>query len=869
MTDETPAAPTTMKPSMPDGSGDTPAPWKPSRIAVIAVHGVGHADAGGTVRHLADLLLGLGRLKLPPNPPGHEQVPWNTFSPPYLGFKTQPIQVPLRAAPITGRQTAMQRTVDVSLAHSSRFKRLRSAWLHLWHFLDERRGYIAGIFASNTPPATLKDDLADRARLGHEFMRAQLAGYVSEPDGKSYDTIRLEAARPDDGAPNDRTKDRTVHLYEAYWADLARPQNSILSFMLAFYQLLLHLGSLSRTAIDYAVLEHYEQRSWRWHAFWQSVAVRFLVLPLPILNLYLLLAGLAGLPLKLPWDHCLIAAFVVGAMALAAILYWPTIRNAPRTPWSWMGLLAFAFLLGGIAGYFLALHVMRPNYLLAIEWWLLGGALLYVFVLKPYDDVRRGAARVAQGLYVLCSAAFFYCLWQASGFPYSVDQAGFWTMQILMCGVILSWLGTLLSALFAYALHFICLWNLGGSSQSERLRARAALRTGRLTLAVSASLFLVMTIFLWSGLYAATRQRLNLHAHVQVVPVPLPRPVARVFRAIVPTPSDAIRWTHPADPRPLEIRVTNLEKDNWASSAVCQRVDPAPSSCPPAKPPQPIIPKTALPGICGTPPHRPENGSTTDLPGRLTYLEQQAAVDTTEDRLHPRWMASLDNESRVFRLELRRDKDPQKTLDTYANALMLVSSTAGLHILLICFGLALGLLIWAVVPCLLVDTLSLTDASKFNNRFSRRLGDWYSRGLDSTRAITFLLWHAIFSLAFVFGGLGFAYAHGWMDTAFWLYQRYPCVRPVAATLGRFMQAMTGDTLHVLSVVGASLAVSGAVIATAAYKKGGVVLDIILDVDHYLRTSPLKSAPRARIAERYTSLLRYIAQQVIGINGGLI
>jgi pimeloyl-ACP methyl ester carboxylesterase len=37
-----------------------------------------------------------------------------------------------------------------------------------------------------------------------------------------------------------------------------------------------------------------------------------------------------------------------------------------------------------------------------------------------------------------------------------------------------------------------------------------------------------------------------------------------------------------------------------------------------------------------------------------------------------------------------------------------------------------------------------------------------------------------------------------------------------------------------------------------------VLDTVLDIDNYLRTSPMDRTPRARIAERCTSLLRYIA-----------
>jgi hypothetical protein len=55
-----------------------------------------------------------------------------------------------------------------------------------------------------------------------------------------------------------------------------------------------------------------------------------------------------------------------------------------------------------------------------------------------------------------------------------------------------------------------------------------------------------------------------------------------------------------------------------------------------------------------------------------------------------------------------------------------------------------------------------------------------------------------------------------------------------------------------------LAASVVAISTFILKSLTTVLDTILDVDNYLRTSPLDHTPRARIAERCTSLLRYIA-----------
>jgi len=65
-------------------------------------------------------------------------------------------------------------------------------------------------------------------------------------------------------------------------------------------------------------------------------------------------------------------------------------------------------------------------------------------------------------------------------------------------------------------------------------------------------------------------------------------------------------------------------------------------------------------------------------------------------------------------------------------------------------------------------------------------------------------------------------------------------------------------LRFIESTGLYLAVSAAAISAFILKSLTTVLDTILDVDNYLRTSPIDNSPRARIAERCTSLLRYIA-----------
>jgi len=59
--------------------------------------------------------------------------------------------------------------------------------------------------------------------------------------------------------------------------------------------------------------------------------------------------------------------------------------------------------------------------------------------------------------------------------------------------------------------------------------------------------------------------------------------------------------------------------------------------------------------------------------------------------------------------------------------------------------------------------------------------------------------------------------------------------------------------------GGVLAGSAAVLAGILVKYLSAVLDTILDVDNYLRTSPARATPRAKIIERYTALLHHLHQ----------
>ena len=116
------------------------------------------------------------------------------------------------------------------------------------------------------------------------------------------------------------------------------------------------------------------------------------------------------------------------------------------------------------------------------------------------------------------------------------------------------------------------------------------------------------------------------------------------------------------------------------------------------------------------------------------------------------------------------------------------------------------------------------------------MGTWLSRGLDSTSVITFLLWSSIFLAP-----------AAWI-LLFDLGNHYHLLGLVH--LLSTLQQWTIDIVY-------TQVLAAAIILAGLARSGGVVLGIVLDVDTYLRDTPRKAPPRARIFERYMSTLRYI------------
>ena len=170
------------------------------------------------------------------------------------------------------------------------------------------------------------------------------------------------------------------------------------------------------------------------------------------------------------------------------------------------------------------------------------------------------------------------------------------------------------------------------------------------------------------------------------------------------------------------------------------------------------------------------------------------------------------------------------TPSEYFRGLFVWSATPAFPIVLLILSAGIFLLLLWLLPSVFTE---MKPPRGSDNASSRRMGSWLSRGLDATAVGFALMWTAAFFMPVLFATL-----HGFS---------------VENDLFKQLDSPTAAVLQWLGVATGSLAI----LASVA-KSGSSVLGIILDVDNYLRTSPKEKTPRARIMERYVSLLRYLA-----------
>ena len=736
-----------------------------ANVAVIAIHGVGRHAPGASAEAVATLLLSMDKTGKEGGGGDELNRPDQAKkSPLYSGFEIESIDVPVRPV--------LSPPEDAGKANERYQQGLVE---RLWGIFDERRGFLSetrrGKGGSLPPPPhgydkrELREGEPDRGEYGYRFMITQLAGYEGEVD-RDFQTFRLEGKRKAGSAAP------TVHIYDAHYSDLSKPQNNIVAFFFAFYQLLFHLASLSLLAVYWTEAENVtidEERRWRWRivASLHATSVRLLTMFVPLLNVVLLEIACSAFLDKtlgkawLPYSSCVVA----GLLGLVATFILLRKQGSPSRPILWalvpfLGTGLAILILGGLAcAYNCFFHpgVYLSQTLLLISWLTIAGVLLG-WVAWKFNQLRPGAFALSMVLYAGNAGWFLLYLLPRAHSQFAM--ASLWAVQWIFGELLLSWILCLLCALFTRPLAIFCTRTVRPRPQKDdtaemaeerakerRARAVAAFRTGRFAFSIPAILFVVVTCVLWSGIVVYGSDKLN------------------AFSSVSPEGEDQA-----------------ASASGWVSYVI-------PGVAPVVRRMNRISQPTPPPECCAKP-----------VPPGTAFWSK------------------------------------------YLRGLLLVCVTPSLPVTMILFALSLWLLIWAVLPSIVFEIKPEWTMGEPADRM-RSLGKWLSRGLDNTAILTRVLWIAIVPIPLI------TFAVDWM-----------VLHNPQSRLVPFMDSAGKPTLMLIEGQGLALALFGAAAAGFILKYLTTVLDAILDVDNYLRTSPLDETPRAKIAERMTSLLRYIARR---------
>ena len=695
----------------------------PRRVAVIGVHGIAHHDPGETANAMADLLL-----SLPSYDPKKAGTPCAEDPPrEFDHFDSTGIQISLRPVCIdqTDRidTTRNQRVPPAFRVQEGSFK-----------------------FAQHLAQ---QEGETERGEVSRSWTVKLLQDYYGAADGNKYVTARL------DGQRKDATE---VHIYEMFWADLARPTNSVLSFLLALFQFILHLPSLSRVAIDTR-----PDPDWSWKVFQalHRYAVRVLQMVLPLTKLLILVVLLGAIPAVTQVEHLdIISSVLAGIVIAIAGFLLMNYRLKPifklRTGWLLASFLLPALVALGLLAYFRSIPKHFPDQsieivVLAIVCWVVGAGLVW-WALNAYQSTRPGIQGWGWSFYAVVLVVFIVFwvrAWGPGDESLWVRQASVWTSQWLLVFLRLSWISLALLAILASIFGAIARRRAG--TQSEKAQARAAVRTSRFALAVPSFLFVLVTSLIWAALFSMGQKINDPFFKMDVLVEEAPHP----------------HWFNNFDLFPSHSVVEGFPDDCVTPSPKCP--GPGPCSCT----------KTADPD----------------------YLKGVLA-----------WSVG------------------------YGSYIVVLVAFAGLIVL-----------VWWALPSVLTETFpprrglgwyrhhAPEPPRNSTNHDAEWMGAWTTRGLDSISLVTWLTWGAIFLIPLVFMYVG-------------------PLTPMLESLRAHSQFVTKQVVCRLLAVASTTAILAALVHNSS-----PILRVILDVDTYLRTGPIEGTPRAKIFERYVSLLRHIAR----------
>ncbi|WP_316157960.1 hypothetical protein [Cupriavidus sp. BIC8F] len=305
-----------------------------------------------------------------------------------------------------------------------------------------------------------------------------------------YRTIRLAGTR----TAQNGTK-TAIDMFEMRWADLSSGPRVWSRFVVELYQVFFHLASLGRkTAISAAESSECERsRVLRWSATAHRCVECLLPTAIPIANLFFLAPALALIVLWIPASLAPWIAPALGAVVMLAIGLW--ISFSARAAPAMMLVLPVAGAVG------VAIFRVRES-AVGLGYAAMGLGIWFAWVASRWllfrysDRVRSRAASAG-----LLATVFLFgvAAFQPDASP--AEEAGMIGVAMWMAAAIFLVLQMFWLLLFLL-LAAICVLSLAGGVVRLGAREMRALRTGRLGVLTSTTLFFLTTVLLWASVLA-------------------------------------------------------------------------------------------------------------------------------------------------------------------------------------------------------------------------------------------------------------------------------------------------------------------------------------------------------------------------------
>jgi hypothetical protein len=324
---------------------------------------------------------------------------------------------------------------------------------------------------------------------GLAYMHQQLVGYEGDGAGAVYDTVRLEGKRK---RPNGQQDD--VHVHEVYWADLSRIGESTYRVFAELYQLLLHLPSLGRNAMEGACAANKGRLPWKVASHLTAWAVWLFTVPIPLLNVVMLSLVLVAVSAEISavGMQVVVAAALptIAAVAAGGLLLPKLKKPLPRRLFF---ALFGALILGGVGG-----AVLIREYGSLYRWVAGEAAIVAIavcaYIASKYNVMKKGALAVGLVASVIASSLAIVFLFAHPETEAGVYMATMNAAEVLSFVIVLAWLGVTVLVVTAAVAGLIAVKT---TPREERTAASRAAWSGRFAVAFPAALFITITMGIW------------------------------------------------------------------------------------------------------------------------------------------------------------------------------------------------------------------------------------------------------------------------------------------------------------------------------------------------------------------------------------